>query len=65
MTGRRGYAFVSRAALDDHFSEGDRLRPEAAFTKHRRNIEGLTRRKYLLGQREPDDSVLIRTTEIA
>jgi transcriptional regulator with XRE-family HTH domain len=55
---------ISREALDDHFSEGDRLRPEAAFTKHRRDIEGLARRKYLLGQREPDGSVLIRTTEI-
>jgi transcriptional regulator with XRE-family HTH domain len=55
---------ISCEALDDHFSEGDRLRPEAAFTKHRRDIEGLARRKYLLGQREPDGSVLIRTTEI-
>ena len=26
---------ISREALDDHFSEGDRLRPEAAFKKHR------------------------------
>jgi transcriptional regulator with XRE-family HTH domain len=55
---------IARAALDDHFSEGDRLRPEAAFKKHRRDIEGLARRKYFLGQREPDGSVLIRTTEI-
>jgi hypothetical protein len=55
---------IARAALDDHFSEGDRLRPEAAFKKHRRDIESLARRKYFLGQREPDGSVLIRTTEI-
>ena len=56
---------ISRAALDDHFSRRDRLRPDAAFKKHRRDIEGLARRKYLLGQREPDGSVLIRTSEIA
>jgi transcriptional regulator with XRE-family HTH domain len=56
---------ISRAALDDHFSDGERLRPDAAFKKHRRDIEGLARRKYLLGQREPDGSVLIRTGEIA
>jgi transcriptional regulator with XRE-family HTH domain len=55
---------ISRAALDDHFSDGDRLRPEAAFMKHRRDIEGLARRKYFLDQREPDGSVLIRTGEI-
>jgi transcriptional regulator with XRE-family HTH domain len=56
---------ISREALDDHFCEGDRLRPDAAFRKHRRDIEGLARRKYFLGAREPDGSVLIRTGEIA
>jgi transcriptional regulator with XRE-family HTH domain len=56
---------ISREALDDHFSEDDRLRPDAAFKKHRRDIEGLARRKYFLGQRELDGSVLIRTDEIA
>jgi transcriptional regulator with XRE-family HTH domain len=56
---------ISREALDDHFSQGDRLRPDAAFKKHRRDIEGLARRKYFLGQREPDGSFLIRTGEIA
>jgi transcriptional regulator with XRE-family HTH domain len=56
---------ISREALADHFSEGDRLRPDAAFRRHRRDIEGLARRKYFLGQREPDGSVLIRTGEIA
>jgi transcriptional regulator with XRE-family HTH domain len=56
---------ISREALDDHFSQGNRLRPDAAFKKHRRDIEGLARRKYFLGQREPDGSVLIRTGEIA
>jgi transcriptional regulator with XRE-family HTH domain len=56
---------ISREALNDHFSDGERLRPDAAFKKHRRDIEGLARRKYLLGQREPDGSVVIRTGEIA
>lgn len=56
---------ISREALDDHFSEGDRLRPEAAFKKHRPEIEALARRKYLLGQTEPDGAILIRTLEIA
>jgi transcriptional regulator with XRE-family HTH domain len=56
---------ISREALDDHFSEGDKLRPEAAFKKHRREIEALARRKYLYGQREPDGSVFIQTLEIA
>jgi transcriptional regulator with XRE-family HTH domain len=48
---------ISREALDDHF--------EAAFQKHRRDIESLARRKYLLGHREPDGSVLITTQDIA
>jgi Protein of unknown function (DUF1488) len=56
---------ISRKALDDHFSDGSRLRPDAAFKKHRRDIEGLARRKYFLGRREPDGSILIRTGEIA
>ena len=56
---------ISREALDDHFSEDDRLRPAAAFAKHRKEIESLARRKYLLDQIEPDGSVLVRTLEIA
>ena len=56
---------ISREALDDHFSENNKLRPEAAFKKHRQEIEALARRKYLYGQREPDGSVLIRTLDIA
>jgi transcriptional regulator with XRE-family HTH domain len=56
---------VSGAALDDHFSDGDRLKAQAAFKKHRKEIEGLARRKYLYGQREPDGSVLIGTLDIA
>jgi transcriptional regulator with XRE-family HTH domain len=55
---------ISREALDDHFSDRDRLRPEAAFEKYRSDIEALARKKYLLGQREPDGSILIRTSEI-
>ena len=56
---------ISREALDDHFSDGDKLKPEAAFKKHRKEIEALARRKYLSGQREPDGSVLLRTLDIA
>jgi transcriptional regulator with XRE-family HTH domain len=56
---------ISREALDDHFSDNGRLRFEAAFKKYRADIEALARRKYLLGQREPDGSVLIRTGDIA
>lgn len=56
---------ISRAALDDHFSENDKLRPEAAFKKHRQEIEALARRKYLYDQREPDGSVFIQTLDIA
>lgn len=56
---------ISREALDDHFSEGDKLKPDAAFRKYRKEIESLARRKYLSGQREPDGSVLIRTNDIS
>ncbi|MGA7710526.1 MAG: DUF1488 family protein [Rhizomicrobium sp.] len=55
---------ISREALADHFSDGDRLRPEAAFKKYRRDIEARARKKYLLGQLEPDGSVLVKTNEI-
>jgi transcriptional regulator with XRE-family HTH domain len=56
---------VSREALDDHYSDGDKLRPEPALKKHRRDIEALARRKYLAGRLEPDGSVLIRTGDVA
>jgi transcriptional regulator with XRE-family HTH domain len=56
---------ISREALDDHFSDHDKLRPAAAFEKYRTQIESLARRKYLLGQLESDGSVLIRTVEVA
>jgi transcriptional regulator with XRE-family HTH domain len=56
---------ISREALDDHFSDRDRLRPGPAFQKYRSHIEALARRKYLLGQTEPDGSVLIRTRDVA
>lgn len=55
---------ISREALDDHFSDRDRLRPEAAFKKYRGDIEALARKRYLSGQLEPDGSVLIRTEDI-
>jgi transcriptional regulator with XRE-family HTH domain len=56
---------ISREALDDHFSDNGRLKPDAAFKKYRGEIEGLARRKYLLNQLEPDGTVLVRTDEIA
>jgi transcriptional regulator with XRE-family HTH domain len=61
---QRVLARISREALDDHFSDRERLRPEAAFNKYRRQIEALARRKYVSGQRESDGSVLIRTSDI-
>lgn len=61
---RRVLSRISREALDDHFSDRDRLRPEGAFKKYRKQIEALARRKYVSGQREPDGSVLIRTNDI-
>ncbi|MGA7804417.1 DUF1488 family protein [Bradyrhizobium sp.] len=56
---------IAREALDDHFSNGERLRPPAAFEKHREEIEALARRKFLRSQLESDKSVVIRTNEIA
>jgi Fic/DOC family protein/uncharacterized protein DUF1488 len=50
---------IERRTLDDYFSEGDKLRYEAAFRKHRADIEALARRQYLLGFRQPDGSVLV------
>ena len=55
---------ISTEALEDHFSDGDRLPADAAFKKYRKDVEALARRKYLLGQLEPDASVLIRTNDI-
>jgi len=62
---KRVRCIVSREALDDHFSDGDRLRPDAAFRAHRAEIEALANRKYVYGQLEPDGSVLIRTGDLA
>jgi transcriptional regulator with XRE-family HTH domain len=56
---------ITREALDDHFSDNDRMKPDAAFKKYRSEIEALARRKYLLDRLEPDGTVLIRTDEVA
>jgi Fic family protein len=61
---RRVRCVISREALDDHFSHGDRLRPDAAFRTHRAEIEDLASRKYAQGQLEPDGSVIIRTGDL-
>jgi transcriptional regulator with XRE-family HTH domain len=55
---------ISYEALADHFSESDRLRPEAAFKKYRPQIEALARKKYLHGQHQPDGTVLIATEDL-
>jgi transcriptional regulator with XRE-family HTH domain len=61
---KRVRCVISREALYDHFSDEDRLRPETAFKKYRLQIEAFARKKYILGQLEPDGSVLIRTNEV-
>src|SRR5258706_6370492 len=35
---------ISREALEDYFSDRDQLRPQAAFTKYRKQIESIPRR---------------------
>lgn len=55
---------ITREALEDHFSDRDRLNEEEAFRKHRKKIEVLARQKYLLGQLEPDGTVMIRTDDV-
>jgi transcriptional regulator with XRE-family HTH domain len=60
---KRVKCMISREALDDHFSEKDRLRPRAAFEKYRADIESRVRRKYILGYLEPDGAVLIQTDD--
>ena len=56
---------IERNMLDDHFSEGGHLRFEAAFRKHRSDIEAIARRKYQRGRREADGSVLISINDAA
>jgi len=62
--GRRVRCIVSREALDDHFSDGDKLKPDAAFQKYRVDIEAFASRKYALGQLEPDGGIIIRTGDL-
>jgi Fic family protein len=61
---RRVRCIISREALDDHFSDGDTLQPDAAFQAHRAEIEELANRKYALNQLEPDGNVIIRTLDL-
>ena len=61
---KRVRCIISREALDDHFSNGDRLRPDAAFQAHRAEIEVIASRQYALGELEPDGSVIIRTADL-
>ena len=62
---KRVFCLISREALDDHYSDGDRLKPDAAFLAHREEIEEFARRKFARGQLEPDGSILIRTGDFA
>jgi transcriptional regulator with XRE-family HTH domain len=55
---------ILREALDDHFSDDDKLRPKQAFEKYRLDIETLARRKYLNNQHEVNGSILIDTHDI-
>jgi transcriptional regulator with XRE-family HTH domain len=61
---RRVRCRISREALEDHFSERDQLRWEKGFVKYREDIEAFARKKYLLGQLEPDGSVLIKPSDL-
>ena len=61
---KRIRCIISREALDDHFSDGGRLRPDAAFLAHRADIETLASRKYSRGQLEPDGWIIIRTADL-
>jgi len=62
---KRIRCIISREALDDHFSDGDRLKPDSAFQAHRAEIEAFADRKYGRGQLEPDGSIIIRTEDLA
>jgi hypothetical protein len=54
---------ISREALDDHF-QGDNKDKLEVFRANRKKIEQEVRRKYLAGQTEADDSVLVRTMDL-
>jgi len=54
---------ISREALDDHFG-GDHRDKTEVFRANRQAIEQEARRKYLVGETEPDGSVLIRTGDL-
>ena len=54
---------ISREALDDHF-HGDHRNKLEVFRENRGAIEETTRRKYIAGELEPDNTVLVRTADI-
>jgi transcriptional regulator with XRE-family HTH domain len=55
---------IENIALEDWYSDNERLSVTAAFKKYHADIEALARKKYLLGQLEPDRSVFIRTEDV-
>ena len=62
--GKRIRCAILRGALDDHFSDDDKLNPKQAFVKYRSDIEALARRKHLTNQQEVDGSILIYTHDV-
>ena len=56
---------ISREALDDHFSDGGRLKPDSAFLVHRAEIEAFASRKYARGQLELHGFIVIRTGDLS
>ena len=60
---RRVLCAISREALDDHF-HGDHRNKLEVFRENRGAIEEITRRKYIAGKLEPDNTVLVRTADI-
>jgi Fic family protein len=63
--GKPVLCIVSREALGDHYSDGHRLKPDAAFLAHRADIEALASHKYARGQLEPEGSIIIRSGDLA
>ena len=54
---------ISNEALEDHF-ESDGKNLLKVFQANRKRIEHEARRKYLAGSLEPDNSILLKTSDI-
>ncbi len=60
---RTRHCAISREALNDHFHGMDKDLKKLFF-KHRDRILHEARRKYYANRLEPDESILIRTTDL-